>query len=48
MPKGKAKGSTLQIRFSDAEKSEFAKLAKKEGLTLSAWIRQTLIEVVNK
>jgi hypothetical protein len=44
LPKGKAKDALVQVRFSDLEKAKLARRAKKEGLKLSEWARQTLIK----
>ncbi len=42
MPVGEAKGSITPIRLSAGEKASFEDLAKKEGLSLSQWVRKTL------
>lgn len=42
LPKGSALGKIVPVRFAESERAAFEKLAKKEGLTLSEWIRQTL------
>ncbi|MEQ1762832.1 MAG: hypothetical protein ABL984_06745 [Pyrinomonadaceae bacterium] len=41
-PKGSTLGSPTPIRFADVERVKYERLAKKEGLTLSEWVRQTL------
>ena len=48
LPKGKALGKPTPIRFPDNERALFEKAAKKQGLTLSEWIRQTLKQAVEK
>jgi hypothetical protein len=48
LPKGKALGKPTPIRFPDEERKMFEKAAKKEGLTLSEWIRQTLKRATEK
>jgi hypothetical protein len=46
LPKGEALGRPTPIRFSNIEKAVFEKLAEKEGLTLSQWIRNILNNAV--
>jgi predicted HicB family RNase H-like nuclease len=48
LPKGKALGKPTPIRFQDDERATFEKAAKKEGLTLSEWIRQTLKQAIRQ
>ncbi|MCA1624998.1 MAG: ribbon-helix-helix domain-containing protein [Acidobacteria bacterium] len=48
LPKGQALGKPTPIRFQDDERAAFERAAKKEGLTLSEWIRQTLKEATQK
>jgi predicted HicB family RNase H-like nuclease len=48
LPKGEALGKPTPIRFQDDERAAFEKAAKKEGLTLSEWVRQTLKRAVEK
>lgn len=48
MPKGQALSKPTPIRFQDDERAAFERAAKKEGLTLSEWIRQTLNTAVEK
>jgi predicted HicB family RNase H-like nuclease len=43
LPKGKAKGKIVPIRFTKAEAEHLAEAAKKNGQTLSDWIRHTLV-----
>jgi hypothetical protein len=40
--KGEGLGGPTPIRFADAERIKYEKAARKEGLTLSEWVRQTL------
>lgn len=42
LPNGDALGVPTGIRFSVDEKVIFDAMAKKEGLTLSQWVRKTL------
>jgi predicted HicB family RNase H-like nuclease len=44
----KAQSSAIQIRVACEEKAAWDKLAKAEGLTLSAWIRKTLSDARKK
>lgn len=48
LPKGEARGKITPIRFQNDERAAFEKAAKREGLTLSEWIRQTLKQAVEK
>jgi hypothetical protein len=48
LPHGDALGSPTPIRFSKIEKTAFEKLAKKEGLTLSRWVRKTLNKFIER
>ena len=49
LPKGEAKTKYVPVRFSDAELKAFTKAAEKSShKTLSAWIRHTLKEAVEK
>jgi hypothetical protein len=41
-PKGEALGRPTPIRFQDEERAHYEKLAKRQGLTLSEFVRQTL------
>ena len=43
LPKGKAKGKIVPIRFTKAEADQLAKAAKRNDQTLSEWIRRTLL-----
>ncbi len=48
LPKGEAKGKYVPIRLSEADVKAFTKAMQKSPQnTLSGWMRQTLIEVVN-
>lgn len=42
MKKGEARGTMTQFRLQPDERKAFEAAAKKEGLTLSDWIRETL------
>ncbi|HYJ88083.1 MAG TPA: toxin-antitoxin system HicB family antitoxin [Pyrinomonadaceae bacterium] len=42
LPKGEARGIMTQFRLQPDEKKRLEAAAKKQGLTLSDWIRQTL------
>jgi hypothetical protein len=48
LPKGEALGKPTPIRFQGDELARYEKLAKREGLTLSEFVRQTLKEAVGK
>jgi predicted HicB family RNase H-like nuclease len=48
LPKGEALGKPTPIRFQTDERAAFERAAKKEGLTLSEWVRQTLNKAVGK
>jgi hypothetical protein len=39
---GAAKASRIILRLTEEERGRFEALAAKKGLTLSAWIRETL------
>ena len=43
MPKGKAKGSIVPVRFAADDLKAITAAAKASKLTLSEWIRGTLI-----
>ena len=43
LPKGEAKGKILPIRFTKAEAKQLTEAAKRNGLTLSEWIRRTVL-----
>ena len=43
LPKGEAMGTIVPIRFTKAEAEQLDKVAKTNGLTLSEWIRRTLL-----
>jgi uncharacterized protein (DUF1778 family) len=48
MAKRKARGpkeESLRIRISTDEKRALTSAAEREGLTLSAWIRRTMLQV---
>ena len=42
LAKGEARGTMTQFRLQPNERKAFEQAAKKEGLTLSDWIRETL------
>jgi predicted HicB family RNase H-like nuclease len=42
LPKGEARGKMTQFRLQPEEKKMFEAEAKKQGLTLSDWMRETL------
>lgn len=46
LPKDKAKAVITPIRLQPDEKAQYEKAAKKAGLNLSEWIRQTLKEAI--
>jgi hypothetical protein len=48
LPKGQALGKPTPIRFQDDERAMFEKAAKREGLTLSEWVRQTLKNAIKQ
>jgi len=43
LPKGKAKGKIVPIRFAMAEAVQLAEAAKINDLTLSEWIRRAVL-----
>jgi hypothetical protein len=43
LPKGKAMGKIVPIRFTKAEAEQLARAAKSNDQTLSEWIRHTLL-----
>ncbi|HEY6188673.1 MAG TPA: hypothetical protein VIW80_13535 [Pyrinomonadaceae bacterium] len=48
-PEGEALDATIPgIRCKSGEREAFEKAAKKEGLALSEWIRQTLKQAIEK
>ena len=48
LAKGSARGVVLQTRVQPDEKAVFEKAAKKQGLTLSEFVRQTLNNAVKQ
>jgi len=42
LPKGKARDAIVALRLQPEERAAFEKAAKKKGLSLSDWIRETL------
>ena len=48
MRKGEAKAVVMQTRVQPDERVAFEKAAKKQGLALSEWVRQTLNNAVNQ
>jgi hypothetical protein len=38
----------LELRLADEEKERFTQAAKRKGLSLSAWIRLTCIEALDR
>ena len=47
LPKGEAKGKIVPIRFTKAEAGQLAEAAKRNGLTISEWIRRTVLAALN-
>jgi hypothetical protein len=47
LPKGKAKGKIVPIRFTKAEADQLAKAAKRNDQTLSEWIRHAVLAALN-
>jgi len=47
LPKGEAKGKIVPIRLTKAEAERLAQAARKNGLTLSEWIRRAVLAVLN-
>ena len=47
-PEGEALGDPTPIRFPDDERALYEKLAKREGKTLSEFVRYTLKQAVGK
>ena len=43
LPRGKAKGRIVPIRFTKAEADQFAEAARKSNQTVSEWIRRTVL-----
>jgi len=43
LPKGEAKGKIVPIRFTKAEAERLTEAAKSNDLTLSEWIRRTVL-----
>ena len=41
--KGQSKGKIVPIRFTKAEAEQLTEAAKRNGLTLSEWIRRTVL-----
>jgi len=48
LPKGKAKDIITPVRMKPIERAQFERAAKKAGLSLSGWIRQTLEDAMSK
>lgn len=48
LAKGTARGVVMQTRVQQDEKAVFEKAARKEGLTLSEFVRQTLNNAVKQ
>jgi len=42
LPKGEARGKITPVRLQDQERVVYEKTARKAGLSLSEWIRQSL------
>jgi predicted HicB family RNase H-like nuclease len=42
LPKGKVRDEIVALRLQPEERAAFQKAAKKRGLSLSNWIRETL------
>jgi len=47
LPKDNAKGKIVPIRFTGAEAKQLAEIAKRNGLTLSEWIRRVVLAAQN-
>ena len=47
LPKGEAKGKIVPIRFTKIEAERLAEAAKRNGLTLSEWIRRAVLAALN-
>ena len=47
LPKGEAKGKIVPIRFTKAEAEQLTQAARRNGLTLSEWIRRTVLAAQN-
>jgi len=43
VPKKLAKATLLSVRFSEGERSEIEKAAKRDGVGLSEWARRVLL-----
>jgi hypothetical protein len=43
LPKGEANGKIVPIRFTKAEAEQLTQAARRNGLTLSEWIRRTVL-----
>lgn len=48
LPKGKVKGVITPIRLQPHEREQFEKAAKRAGVTLSEWMRETLKNAVKE
>ena len=46
LPKGEAKGKIVPIRFTKAEAERLTQAAKRNDLTLSEWIRRTVLDAL--
>ena len=47
VPKGEAKGKIVPIRFTKAEAEQLTEAAKRNDLTVSEWIRRTVLAAQN-
>lgn len=48
MSKLRLKDGRLEVRVSEAERAAFERAASRLGLTLSSWVRQSLIDVATE
>ena len=46
LPKEEAKGSLLSVRFNADERAAIDEAAEKADLSVSAWVRKTILECV--
>jgi predicted HicB family RNase H-like nuclease len=48
VPKKLAKATLLSVRFTESERAEIERAAKRDGVGLSEWARRTLLDAVAK
>lgn len=48
VPKKLAKATLLSVRFTESERAEIEKAAKRDGVGLSEWARRTLLATALK